>query len=468
MAIIKVTHNIENSQIALDAAEIPNISADKITSGTMDAARIGSGQFADARISSSSVVAHSPETDLQPVKSDISALALREATNESSAAFNLPNQFIDTFTDDTNLGTQTDVDRASGYIATNITSVSEFVNDSNTVGLWHFNNSLADSSSNSITLTNHDTDHASFNSSTKKFGTHSILFDGDSNQAVYTAALDGTDSSVTSPSTGAYTLEMWIKYTGRSGTDRIAMLSNRNSDSAPFTSGGTPALSFGFNDNYMNLYGRYSADHNWDVPNTATGSTYTTSAWQHHAIERDASGNLHYYIDGVFKGEESGWGQDLHTNYKRLVFGQRTGSTSESYQGYIDEVRYSNIERYGGSNFTPNEVTTSNATGTLIQSANTVGSAKTKVGGTMLYKDNQGTCTLGTDLKIYFTCNGGTNWTEASSYSAITPVYSTGIKQVRLGETTCSSGSDIRYKAVWANQASGSKETQLHGIGINY
>mgnify|MGYP001453789597 CR=1 FL=1 len=54
-----------------------------------------------------------------------------------------------------------------------------------------------------------------------------------------------------------------------------------------------------------------------------------------------------------------------------------------------------------------------NATGTLIQSANTVASAKTKVGGTMLYKDNAGTATLGTDLKIYFTCNGGTNWTEA-------------------------------------------------------
>ena len=118
MAIIKVTHNIENSQIALDAAEIPNISADKITSGTMDAARIGSGQFADARISQSSVVAHSPETDLQPVKSDISALALREATNESSAAFNLPNQFIDTFTTDT-LATKTNVVvDASGYLDT--------------------------------------------------------------------------------------------------------------------------------------------------------------------------------------------------------------------------------------------------------------------------------------------------------------------------------------------------------------
>ena len=112
--------------------------------------------------------------------------------------------------------------------------------------------------------------------------------------------------------------------------------------------------------------------------------------------------------------------------------------------------------------------TVANATGTLIQAANTVATSKTKVGGTMLYKDNAGTATLGTDLKIYFTCNGGSNWTEAASYNAVTPVYSSGIKQVRLGETTCTSGTDIRYKAVWANQASSSKETQLHGIGINY
>tara|TARA_B100000959_G_scaffold268625_1_gene313539 strand:- start:461 stop:859 length:399 start_codon:yes stop_codon:yes gene_type:complete len=107
------------------------------------------------------------------------------------------------------------------------------------------------------------------------------------------------------------------------------------------------------------------------------------------------------------------------------------------------------------------------ATGTLIQAANTVTGTRTEVGGTMLYKDNEGTATLGTDLKIYFTCDNS-NWTEAASYNAITPVYSSGIKQVRLGKTTCTGGTDVRYKAVWANQSEGSKETQLHGIGINY
>ena len=220
---------------------------------------------------------------------------------------------------------------------------------------------------------------------------------------------------------------------------------------------------------------------------------YSTNTWYHLAFARNGS-NHTMWKDGTEVGTfDIGSGALWNMRYGWI--GKLAGFTS-----YWDDFRISNTARYtNGSNFTaPSarftsdantrfllqsinqsnssgtfvdtgyESTVVNATGTAIQAANAVGSAKTKVGGTMLYKDNAGTATLGTDLKIYFTCNGGSNWTEASSYSAITPVYSTGVKQVRLGETTCTSGTDVRYKAVWANQASGSKETQLHGIGVNY
>jgi hypothetical protein len=80
---------------------------------------------------------------VQSVKDDVTALALREATNESSAAFNLPNTFIDTFSDDTNLGTQTDCDRVSGHMTTAITAVDEFVSDANTLALMHYNGANA-------------------------------------------------------------------------------------------------------------------------------------------------------------------------------------------------------------------------------------------------------------------------------------------------------------------------------------
>ena len=87
----------------------------------------------------------------------------------------------------------------------------------------------------------------------------------------------------------------------------------------------------------------------------------------------------------------------------------------------------------------------------------------------MLYKDSEGTATLGTDLKISFTSNGGTNWTaldQASDYSAGSD-FSTGVKTVYLAEKTTTSGTDVRYKIEWANQ-SGSKTTEVHGMAINY
>ena len=108
------------------------------------------------------------------------------------------------------------------------------------------------------------------------------------------------------------------------------------------------------------------------------------------------------------------------------------------------------------------------ATGTAISKANTVSGARTKVSGVMLYKNAAGTNTLGTDLKVYFTCNGGTNWTEvgASDFS-VGSDFSTGVKTVYLAEKTCTSGTDVRYKIEFANQ-SASKTAEVHGMAINY
>jgi hypothetical protein len=138
-------------------------------------------------------------------------------------------------------------------------------------------------------------------------------------------------------------------------------------------------------------------------------------------------------------------------------------SGSRNPQCWLDELRISNVARWT-SNW--NVADTVNATGTLISTANTANAAQTKVSGVILYKNEEGTATLGTDLKIYFTCDGGSNWTESTPTAAGT--FSSGILMAKCPEVTCTSGTDIRYKAVWANQSSGSKETQLHGIGMNY
>jgi len=395
-----VATGVPNSLITLDAAEIPNLDASKITTGELANARVAdlptskvtSGTFADARISSGSVTQHVAATDLQPIKSDITAVALREATNESSAAFNLPNQFIETFATDT-LATKTNIHLTGGYIAsagsttTTLSAATNLFNNSNTSG------------------------SAAYTAST---GTAANWYDG--------------DGASTGGSVGA---------SGIVGFPQNSVID--------FGSGNAYIINevgiFSYTDGNGPYWGSFTFAGSQD------NSSYTTL--------KTHSGALSTYTTTA-----------KYTFTNTTAYRYYKTNVTDNAGGYGNEIYLRDVSGFN-TNGTDVTTTVNNATGTAIQNTNTVGSAKTKVGGTMLYKDLTGTATLGTDLKIYFTCDNS-NWTEASSYSAITPVYSTGIKQVRLGETTCTSGTDIRWKAVWANQANGSKVTQLHGIGINY
>ena len=404
---------------------------------------------------SASVTAHVTQTDLQPIKSDISALALREATNESSAAFNLPNQFIDTFATDT-IGTKTDVIVSAGQVSSAVTTTAQAT----------------------VTMGGnvyHKTGEYKWGSSSIKTGSSS------SDYLHWDLGADTMDIG-----TGDWTIEMWRMYTASvTWNDVWRVVARSDLDGADgYVDEHTGASA---NDFYYRIEGANITNHTNFSGNSTTLSTGT---WNHIAHVRNGNNHL-YFKDGSLLATN-----DISSG---AMWNMRYGTMGKNgHTLYWDDFRISNTARYTGSYTVPSarltsdantrfllqsidqsnnsqtfadtgyESTVVNATGTAIQAAIAVGSAKTKVGGTMLYKDNAGTATLGTDLKIYFTCDGGSNWTEATSYSAITPVYSTGVKQVRLGETTCTSGTDVRYKAVWANQASGSKETQLHGIGVNY
>ena len=122
MAIIK----IRNTAIDLDAAEIPNIDASKITSGSiadaripnLDASKITTGSIADARIPASAVSQHATSFDDNKIVNDISTLALRQASDGNKSAYNTNSQFVDVFQDDTGIDTETNTDRnASEYIS---------------------------------------------------------------------------------------------------------------------------------------------------------------------------------------------------------------------------------------------------------------------------------------------------------------------------------------------------------------
>ena len=437
----KLTGTINNARISLDEAEIPNLGTAKVTSGT----------FADARISESSVTQHVTGYDDASIKADILKLAISQAVDGNRVAFNLTDSFIDGFEDETGVTTQTNVERVTSgeYFASMTQSVGAFASDSNTVVLLHMDDAACtDSSSNSHTTTL--TGNATRSSTQSKFGSYSLYMTaGNLKLPVHADFGFGT---------GDYTIEGWIYYTtaqnnnpfydnGTWGTNNFDLVVRANSSPATWQIG----IYNGSSDRYL------------------TDSTeLTLNTWHHIAVTR-SSGTTFLHRNGTYVAgtAQSGWvgNENLAAPSSQPRLGSNTWA---SLNGYIDEFRISDIARYSAStNFTPNQVGLSNATGTLISDPQTASSSRTSVSGVIVYEDSEGTATLGTDLKIYFTANNGSNWTEANSY-ATAVTYSGTKKLVTLGSTTVTGGTQIAIKAEWANQSSGSKETRLHGWAVNY
>ena len=119
---------IGNQAITLDAAEIPNIPADKITSGSMSADRIGSGTFADARIAASNVSQHATSFDDNKIVNDISTLGLRVHSQENLNASNSNSASFDVFQDSSAISNLTGCtrDAVSEHISTNNVSSGSY------------------------------------------------------------------------------------------------------------------------------------------------------------------------------------------------------------------------------------------------------------------------------------------------------------------------------------------------------
>ena len=403
-----------------------------------------------------------PETDLAPVNQDILTLALRQSVDNNSAKYNLPNSAITHFESDADYdsGGSTDIERnAAEYISSVATSPT---GDANSVLLLHFDGNFTDNSTNAVTFTGYGSIATS--TTQAKFGTHSCFFDG-TDDYLSTPSLASL-SSPAAPSTGDFTVDWWVYYTEAWGYNmRNWSFGNNGAPSGTNNSGLTTSWSGGTN--YSNYNGTNM---------TWTGQTgFAYNQWDHYAIMRK-SGTLYWFLNGLQKNNEASLGSwNQQGGDANLFMGIRSGSTSEYMKGYIDEFRYSDNLRYatpgnGVSSFTPETsaygTTSFSATGTALGTTNVPTSAVTKVSGVMLMKNAFGTNTLGTDVKVYFTADNS-NWTEATSYTSA-GTFSTGITQITLGQTTVTSGSDVRWKIIFANQSASSKEAHIYGMGLNY
>ena len=458
--------SIDSAEIVDGSVDLAHMSSESVDEDNLHISNAGSnGQFLSKQSGNAGGLtwATPSEFDDTALRQDIASLALHSAVADNKTAHNLPNMFVEQFQDDTGIATETTGDRNASEYWSTITPGSV---DSYTKLLIHSDTSdesttMTDSGVTGHTLTaygstNHETDQ-------KKFGATSLQFDSNGD---YVACPQHADFDL---GTGAGTLECWVYLPNTFGSNYYGIM-NTWSSSAGY------GLGVGSGTDGMGVRMRWASG---TSPSQDTASTALISAntWTHIAavVYGDGTGSL--YINGTRDHQVTNVGalDRGHTTGGNgsMYIGTNRNSTEYAINGFIDEVRLSKgVARYTGSSFTVPTTAfpldTVSATGTLISNASVASSAQTKVSGVALYKDNAGTATLGTDLKIYFSCDNGSNWTEAASYGTVSPVFSTGVKMIRLGDTTCTSGTQVKYKAVWANQASGSKDTQLHGIGMNY
>ena len=175
---------------------------------------------------------------------------------------------------------------------------------------------------------------------------------------------------------------------------------------------------------------------NWQIEGSNDGSSFT-----------DTGADLN--LSGT-----TGWRSVSLSSNNTWRYWKFYKTTSAGAGGYHSELEL---------NGTPD-----NASGSIISDAYTAPSSRSAVSGVLLYRDVTGTATLGTDLKVYFSCNNGSNYTEVTSFTALSMAFKTGVKAVTLGKVTCTAGTQIVFKVEWANQASGSKVTGCQGLATQY
>ena len=428
MAIIKV----RNPAIDLDAAEIPNIDASKITSGSLGADRIPglsadkitTGTFADARIAASNVSQHATSFDDNKLVNDISTLAIRQASNENKGAYNTNSMYVDVFQDDTGIASNTNAPRsASEYVSTYIPGA--------------LNNSYTDFSS------------SNFNSPANWSWSGNNL------------TINGTPDNDDGASSGT-------------GTSPVEFGANK-----PFRFRGGP--------HYSNTVGpwfgltRTSSDTrvlNMDAP----GECY-------FVVTTDANGLGFWAYDVGSKERKVAQDSGLSGYYYGIS--RDTYGIIRAYQQYGSAITFTETPRYtfttdysantyylllsntgsarGDLDNMQHDIGTapsSSATGNFISNAITAPSSVSSMGAIVTYQDASGTNALNTDIVLQLSADGGSTYSTATLTAL--PDFSTGIKMAKVNDLAVTAGTQLKYKINFANQASGSKEARIRGVALQY
>ena len=145
-----------------------------------------------------------------------------------------------------------------------------------------------------------------------------------------------------------------------------------------------------------------------------------------------------------------------------------TGITKRYWQWRMTSVN-NNGNNYAGIaevKWPGGKSTSISASGNYTSTTQASTASVSEMGIVVLYKNNEGTATLNTDLVAQVSANGGTNYSSATLVAGGT--FSSGINIAAVSGVSVTAGTAPKYKISFANQASASKETQVHGVALLY
>ena len=458
-----ISTGVPNSLITLDANEIPNLDAGKITSGT----------FADARISNSSVSQHAQSFDDNKLVNDISTLAIRQASNENKSAYNTNSMYVDVFQDSSGITNLTNVIRNDAEYLSSVSS------------------GLATSFTNLNLNQNPYIQDGNVGGGNEDIFTSSDALAGDLGSGAYIEIQDSGNDCVRSVYTPSHIGAnfQWDKdweliITGYNmaqqfhGIQSSTGINNLTDDTGTTDSirtmgglGNHASTSGNFfvwmNAGYVGADGfqsRGSSSNTVIDQFVYANPNGITTRWVHdasagtikaQAIQRNSStylsnsgGSALVSIGDTSQSDGSGRKKPT-SGYPRFVFGHHNNAGTAKFQVWHKLI-----------------VDNTNATGSFESNAITAPSSVSFMGAIITYQDQAGTNALNTDIVLKLSADGGSNYATATLTAL--PDFATGIKMAKVNDLSVTAGTSLKYKIEFANQASGSKEARIRGVSLQY